>query len=323
MFNLIRIDLGADWQDDIFSYSKKVKKFQMRSKTVSFVTKFDYTDNGAVNKIYENLISKKKTREVVKYDEDGNPTSSTLCSFVNNEWYKIEESQYSYNSEKNIKYCCRTCFQDNGNNIVEKSETHTLKTEKLLKKIHTNRETNHQSIEEFKYDNCGREVEFLMYDIRNGELLNVLKTTNEFSNNIEIYSAFSTKNKESNEWSMISKTITESLPEKLIQITEYFEDGILASKEKQIKYLNSSKQVDEILASDWSDNSWRLISKIKHEYSNKYLKREFHFSFNKNTWAAIEKTEYENLDGFITKKRCFEKNDRTWVKTSEQLYEYI
>ena len=323
MCNLIRIDLGANWKDEIFNYSKKIKKFQMRSETVSSVTTFDYTDNGVVNEIYENLISKKKTREIVKYDKNGNPSSSTLYSFANNEWLKSVENQYSYNSEKNIKYCCRTRFQENGNIIIEKSETHSLKTEKLLKTIHTNRETNHQSIEEFKYDNCGREVEFLMYDIRNDELFNFLKTTNEFNNNIEIYSVFSTKNKESNEWLIISKTITESLPQKLIQITEYFEDRILASKEKQIKYLNSSKQIDEILTSEWSDNSWRLISKIKYEYSNKYLSRESRFSFKNNAWDSDEKTEYENLDGFITKKICFEKYDITWVKTSEQLYEYI
>ncbi|MCF7859938.1 MAG: hypothetical protein K9N07_11570 [Candidatus Cloacimonetes bacterium] len=323
MCNLIRMDLGADWIEDIMNHSRKITKYQSLSNEGAIITTFEYPDKDTVIRIHENRISKKKTREIVKYDDDGNPISSILFLFANNEWQKFVESQYSYNSEKNIKYCCRTRFLENENIIIEKSETHSLKTEKFLKIIYTNQETNHQSIEEFKYDNCGREVEFLMYDIRNDELLNVLKTTNEFDNNIVVYSVFSTIDIESNEWSITSKTTTETLPQKLIQITEFFEDGILTSKEKQIKYLNSSKQIDEILVSEWSDNSWRLISKIRYVYSNQYLKRESLFSFKKNTWAPVEKTEYENLDGFITKKICFEKCDRIWVKTSEQLYEYI
>lgn len=183
----------------------------------------------------------------MKYDEERNLVSSTLFSYANNEWHKLEESKYSYNPEENITCCCRTRFLKKGNKIIGKSETQILKTEKILKEIFTNKETNHQSIEEFKYDNYGREIEFQIYDIRNNKKNNVLKTTNEFNNNIEIYSMFSTKNKESNEWSIISKTVTESFPDEIVQITDYFEDAVLDSKEKQIKCLNSSKQIIETL----------------------------------------------------------------------------
>jgi len=323
MYNLIKIDLGANWKDEIFKYSKKIINYQSSSTTEPLVTKFEYPDRNTVIKESENRISQNRTREIVKYDENRKPVLSTFFSFLNNEWHKVVESKYSYNLEENITYCFRTQFPENGNQIIEKSETRILKTDKFLKKIITNKETNRQSIEEFKYDNCGRETEFVMYDIQNGLQINVLKTTNEFDNNIEIYSVFSTKNKESNEWSIISKTVTESFPDKITQVSEHFENENLASKEKQTKKLNDSNQVKEILISEMIENKWKFITKIEYQYCNKYLKSETILNFENNTFVPVEKTEYENSDGFITKKICLEKDDKSWIKTSEQSYEYI
>lgn len=323
MCNLIRIDLGANWKEEILKYSKKIVKYQSNSKTESFIIKFEYPDIKTVVKVNENLISQNMTREIVDSGKDRKPVSSTLFSFINNEWHTLEESQYSYNPEENITSCCRTRFPKNVNKIIEKSETQILKTEKKLKKIITNKETNHQSIEEFTYDDHGREIEFVMYDILNSEQMIVLKTTNSFNENAEIYSVFSTKSKDSNEWSIISKTIIESLPDEITQITEYLENDTLSSKVKQIKYLNNSNQLREILIYELIKNKWKLITKIEYEYSNKYLKSENILNFEDNNFVPVEKTEYENLDGYITKRICFEKDDRNWVKTSEQLYEYI
>jgi hypothetical protein len=317
------INLAANWKEELLNHPKKITNYQSLSTEESFATTFEYPNNNTVIRINENQISHNKTREIVKYDENRNPISSSLFSYLNNEWQKLEENQYSYNSKENIKNCKRIRFPQNGNNIIEKSETQTLKTEKSLKKIITNKETNHQSIEEFTFDNYDREIEFMMYEIHNDEQINVLKTTNQFDNNIEIYSVFSTKSKESNEWSLISKTVTESFPDEMTQITEYFDNERLTSKERQIKYLNNSKQITEIQNLEMIENKWELITKVKNEYSNKYLKRKITFNFEDNNLVPVEKTEYENTDGFISKKICFEIDDKNCIKTSEQLYEYL
>ena len=322
MCNLIEVDLSSNWKE-LFNHSKKIIKYQSLSREESFVTTFEYPNNDTVIRINENQISHYKTREIVKYDETKNPTSSTLFSLTNNNWHKLEENQYSYNSKENIKYCKRIRFPKNGNKIIERSETRTLKSEINLKTIFTNIETNNQSIEEFAFDNHGREIEFKMYEIQNDEKMNVLKTTNQFDNNVEIYSVFSTKSKESNEWSLISKTVTESFPDEMTQITEYFDNERLTSKERQIKYLNNSKQITEIQNLEMIENKWELITKVKNEYSNKYLKRKITFNFEDNNLVPVEKTEYENTDGFISKKICFEIDDKNCIKTSEQLYEYL
>lgn len=323
MCKLNKINLAANWKEEFFNHPKKITSYQSLSSEKSFVTTFEYPDNNTVIKISENLISHNKTREIVKYDGNRNPVLSSLYSYLNNEWHKLEENQYSYNSKENIRNCKRIRFPKKGKAIIENSETLELKTKNTLKKIITNRETNYQSIEEFKFDNFGQEIEFQMYDIQNGKKMNVLKTTNQFDNNIEIYSVFSTKSKESNEWSLISKTVTESFPDETTQITECFDNEKLTSKERQIKYLNNSKQIIEIQNFEIIENKWELITKIKNEYSDKYLKRKITFNFEDNNLIPVEKTEYENTDGFITKKICFEADDKNWIKTSEQLYEYI
>ena len=318
MCELIKIGSGS-YKKNILSFSKKIIKSSSISENRHIVTKYEYPNKGIVIKMILNKIAKTKTRYIAEFNDNKELLRTSVSFFENCSWFKSVESQYSYNLKKDIKYCIRTRFLKNGDIITEKSEDQIIKTDKFLKEISTNKNTNDQSINEYKYDDSGREVEFQMYSIKGGERMNTIKTTNQFENNIEVYSVFSAKSKESSEWSLMFKTTTESLPHKLIHITD---DYVNRVKEKRIQYINDSYKTSKIISSEFIDNNWKLTVKTEYEYTNKYLSKEQYFVYENNLWIIKEKTEYENIDGFLTKEVQFNKEGQNWIKICDKLFEY-
>lgn len=319
MCKFTKIDLASNWVEKILTYPKQIIESSSVSENENLISTFEYPNERTVIRTDFNEISKTKTQHIVEFNEYKEPLKISVFFFINNNWVKSEETQYTYNPKENLKYCIRTRFSKDQNVIVEKSKIQIFKTDKSLKKITTFKDTSNQSVEEFKYDDSDREIEFQMYDIHDGERKNVLKTTNQFENNIENYSVFSTKDIESNKWLMTSKTVTEVFPDKSIQITDEYVNN---SKEKHVKYFNDSEQLLKNISYDFVENEWKLDAKTEYEYSHNYLSKEIYFSFENDVWILEGKTEFENLGGYLTKEISFNKKGQSWLKFSEKLYEY-
>lgn len=315
--------LKLDNWKEILNNSKKIKQYKYLSEKWCTIVTFEYPDNWTIIRTSENCISNNKTRSIVKYNENLMLLSETVYLFKNEKWGMKSESKYSYNKSKNVELCTRKWVDKNGKILIDKSEIQELRTKTSYKEIMTIIGPNNQSITEIKFDNEGREIEFLMYDVQAGERLNTLRTTNQYKKNKKIYSVFSADDKNPNEWNIMTKRVDESFPDKVIYITKYYENMILSGQEKETHFFNNSGQITKIQITELIDNNWQYISKIEYEYFKKYVKSELNYIYKDDSWVLNEKSEYENVEGFLTKKICYEKDNNKWDKILEISYEYI